>query len=77
MLPMTLLTRRTIRLVDKVHTDRWGTDQRRQRIEVANLNESQSEKVFDLFEEGVNSTKSRWTTLSDFEIPNELTFIFR
>ena len=44
MLPMTPWTGRTIFLVDKIHSDRWGTDQRRQRIEVANLNESQSEK---------------------------------
>ena len=51
MLPMTPWTGRTIFLVDKAHTDRWGTDQRRQRIEAANLNESQSEKGFYLLEE--------------------------
>ena len=33
-------TGRTVFLVDKVHDDRWGTDQRRQRIEVGNLRES-------------------------------------
>ena len=54
-------TRRTIFIVDKVHTDRWGADQQRQRIEAANL---KSEKVFDLLDEEIHSTKSRWTKLS-------------
>ena len=62
MLPMMPWTGRAIFLVDKVHTDRWGADQRRHRIESVNLNESQSEKGFDLFEDGVHSTKSRWTS---------------
>ena len=52
------------------HTDRGGTEQRRQRIEAANLNESQSETSFDVVEVGVHSTKSRWTKLSDFDNPN-------
>ena len=29
-------TGRTVFLVDKTHTKRWGTDQRRQRVEVRN-----------------------------------------
>ena len=33
-------TGRTICLVDKVHDDRWGTDQWRQRIDFGNLRES-------------------------------------
>ena len=61
---------RTIILVDKVHSDRCGTDQRRQRSEVANLNESQSEKDIYLFTEGAHSTKPRWSALSDIQIPN-------
>ena len=70
MLPMIPWTGRTIFLVDKAHIDRWGTDQRRQRIEAANLGESQSEKAFDLFEEGVHSTTSRWTKLGDVKYPD-------
>ena len=54
-------TGRTIFIVDQFHTDRWGTDQRRQRIEAANL---KSEKVFDLLDEEVHSTKPRWAELS-------------
>ena len=54
-------TGRTIFIVDKVHTDRWGTDQRRQRIEAANL---KSENVLDVFDEEAHSTKSRWAELS-------------
>ena len=54
---------RTIFLVDKIHTDRWGTDQRRQRVEASNLiySQSEKEKEFDLFEEEAHLTKSRWT----------------
>ena len=70
MRPMTPWTGRTICLVDNVHSDRWETDQRRQRIEVANLNESQSEKDIDLFKEGAHSTKPRWSALSGIKIPN-------
>ena len=44
MIPTTPWTGRTIFLVDKTHTDRWGTDQRRQRIEAANFQDAQSEK---------------------------------
>ena len=51
----------TIFMVDKVHTGRWGTDQRQQRIEAANL---KSEKVFDLLNEEAHSTKFRWAELS-------------
>ena len=39
MVPMTPWTGRTLFLVDKAHTDRWGTDQLRQIIEAANLRE--------------------------------------
>ena len=42
MLPTTPWTGQTKILFDKAHTDRGGTDQRRQRIEAANLNETQS-----------------------------------
>ena len=38
-IPMTLDGQNHI-VVDKVQTDRWGTDKRRQRIEAANLKES-------------------------------------
>ena len=65
MLPMTPWTGRTIFLVDKAHTDRWGTDQRRQQVEAANLRESQI-----CFDEEAHSTKSRWGKLSDFDNPN-------
>ena len=58
---MTPWTGRTTFLVDKIYTDRWGTDQRRQRVEASNLIYSQSEKEFDLFEEEAHLTKSRWT----------------
>ena len=61
---------RTLFLVDKIHTDRWDTNQRRQRVEAANLINSQSEKEFDLYEEEVHSTKSRWTWFSDCNNPN-------
>ena len=55
-------TGRTIFIVDKIHTDRWGTDQRRQRIEAANLkSEKLSCDVIDLFDEEAHS---RWTELS-------------
>ena len=66
--PMMPWTGRTIFLVDKAYSDRWGTDQRRQRDEVSNLMYPQSEKgedKFDLFVEEAHSTKSRWTALSD------------
>ena len=65
MLPTIPWTGRTIFLVDKTHTDRWGTDQRRQRIEAANLQDSQSETAFGVFEEDVHSTKFLWIALSD------------
>ena len=52
-------------LVDKIHIDRWGTDQRRKRVEASNLTNSQSEKEFDLFDEESHSAKSRWTALGD------------
>ena len=65
MLPMTPWTGRTIFLVDKVHTGRWGTDQRRQRIEATNIRESH-----EMFEEEAYSTKSRWTKLSEFHNPS-------
>ena len=68
MLPAMLLDRPNIFFVDKTHTDRWGSDERRQIIEAANLKESQSEKDVDLFEEEVLSTTSRWTRLSDCEL---------
>ena len=64
MLPTMPWTGRTIFLVDKIHTDRWGNDQRRQIIEAANLKDSQSETGFGLLEEEAHSTKSRWTKLS-------------
>ena len=67
MLPTIPWTGRTIFLVDKTHTDRWGTDQRRQRIEAANFRYSQSEKGFDLFNEGAHSIKSRWNKLGEIE----------
>ena len=35
-------TGRTIFLVDRAHTDEWGTDQRRQRDEVANFSEART-----------------------------------
>ena len=35
-------TGRILFLVDKIHTNRWGTDQRRQRVEASNLINSQS-----------------------------------
>ena len=65
MLPMTPWTGRTIFLVDKAHTDRWRTDQRLQRVEAANLRESQM-----CSDEEVHSTKSRWIKLSNFDNPN-------
>ena len=71
-LPMTLCTGRTTFLIDKAHTDRWGTDQRRQRIEAANLRESH-----DMFDEDIYSTKSRWIELSGLTIQAEHTFLFR
>ena len=54
-------TGRTILIVDKVHSDLWGNDQRRQRIEAANL---KSEKVCDLLDEEAYSAKSWWAELS-------------
>ena len=54
-------TGRTIFMVDQVHTDRWGTHQRQQRIEAANV---KSEKVCDLFDEEAHSAKSQWVELS-------------
>ena len=65
--PMIPWTGRTIFLVDKIYADRWGTDQRRQRVEASNFiySQSEKEKEFDLFNEEVHSTKSRWTVLSD------------
>ena len=63
--PMIPWTGRIIFLVDKIYTDRWGTDQRRQQVEASNLTNSHSEKEFDLFNEEAHSTKSRWTALSD------------
>jgi len=55
--------------VDKTHTDRWGTDQRRQRVEAANFQDARvSEKEssrLDLFDEEVYSSKPRWLKLSD------------
>ena len=39
-LPITPWTGRTIFHVDKIHTGRWGTDKRRQRIKAINLRES-------------------------------------
>ena len=68
MIPTTPWTGRTRFLVDKTHTDRWGTDQRRQRVEAANFQDAQSEKEssrHDLFDEEVHSSKSRWLKLSD------------
>ena len=44
----------TIFMVDKVHADRWDTDQRRQRIEAANCKDS-------MFNEVVQSSKSEYT----------------
>ena len=72
MLPMTPWTSRNLFRVDKVHSDRWEAGQRRQRIEVANLNESQREKDtdIDLFKEGAHSTRPRWSALSNIKIPN-------
>ena len=43
-------TGRIVFLVDKVHDDSWGTDQRRQRIEVGNLKESKLLRWFRLSE---------------------------
>ena len=65
--PMIPWTGRTIFLYDKIHTTRWGTDQRRQRVEASNLiySQSEKEKEFDLFEEEAHSTKFRWTALDD------------
>ena len=63
--PMMPWTGRILCLVDKAYSDRWGTDQRRQRDEVSNLMNPQSEKGDDLFVEEAHSTKSRWTALSD------------
>ena len=54
-------TRRTILIADKIHTDRWGTDQWWQMIEAAN---HKIEKVFDLLDEEVHPTKPRWAELS-------------
>ena len=51
--PMIPWTGRALFVVDKIHTDRWGTDQRRQRVEASNLTNLQSEKEFDLFNEEV------------------------
>ena len=62
---MTPWTGRTTFLVDKNCTDRWGTDQRRQRVEAANLIYSQ-----DLFDEEVHSTKLRWLKLSNNKTPD-------
>ena len=70
MTPTIPWTCRTIFLVDKTHTDRWGADQRRQRVEAANFQYSQSEKgssKLDSFEEGAHTTKPRWTELSGTE----------
>ena len=63
--PMLPWTGRTIFLVDKSYSDRWGTDQRRQRDEVSNLVNPQSEKGDDLFVEEAHSAKPRWMLLSD------------
>ena len=65
MLPITPWTGRTIFSVDKAHVDRWGTDQRRQRIEAASLRKPQT-----MFDEEADSTKSLWTTLSEFANPS-------
>ena len=54
-------TGRTVFIVDKVHTDPRGTNQRRQRIEAANL---KSEKVCDLFDGEAHSARSRLAELS-------------
>ena len=69
-------TGRTIFIDDNVHTGRWGTDHRRQRIEAANVkSEKVSENMFDLLDEGAHSIKSRWAELSmsdsHFEIEDE------
>ena len=65
MLPMTPWTGRTVFLVDKAHTDRWGAGQRRQRVEAAKLRD-----LHDVSDEEAYSIKSRWITLSDFDNPN-------
>ena len=65
MTPTIPWTDRTIFLVDKTHTDRWGTDQRRQRVEAANFQDAQSEKgssKLDLFEEGARTELSETET---------------
>ena len=67
------LTCRTIFLVDQTYTDRWGTDQRRQRVEAANFQDAQSEKGLsrrDLFNEEAHSTKPRWLKLSETKTPD-------
>ena len=51
-------TGKTIFLVDKIHDDRWGTDQRRQRDEVSNAQVSRASAPV---------ARPRWADLSDTE----------
>ena len=52
-------TGNNIFMVDMFYSDRWGTEQRRQRDEV-----SKNEKVDDLFVDEAHLQKSRWTLLT-------------
>ena len=49
-------TGRTVFLVDKTHTKRWGTDQRRQRVEVRNRRTSVCTSWADVAESDMGET---------------------
>ena len=49
------ITGRLVFLVDKAHTDRWGNDQRRQRVEAANLMETHEKSDEEAFQQQKSS----------------------